>query len=388
MAADAYDVAVVGLGAVGSAAVAHLTALGCSVVGLDRFAAGHRLSGSGDGYRTFRQAYPRNDAYVALAKRSEHLWRALSDGSGQELFDQCGAILLAPADHAICSGVLKSAGRHGLAVDELRGSALSARSPGFVGGRYDYGLFERRAGILHSLRCDARHRALAVGRGAEISLSTEVVALDVSHDGATVQTASGELHARDVVVCCGPWVGADDLGGRFDLPITVLRQVQCDFEVLPDARERWRTQTPWNVALPDRRSSLYGSGLRPGGRATVGKHLGGVPCAMPTDVAASTAEVTELTEFARANLRGLSPEPIGTRVGYYACTPDAAPVLGRHPQQPRIFLAMGLSGHGYKFASAIGEHIAESIVGRRCTVDLATFAPDRFDAGPTPGAAR
>ncbi|MEM6997243.1 MAG: N-methyl-L-tryptophan oxidase [Myxococcota bacterium] len=384
----AYDVAVVGLGAVGSSAVAHLTALGCSVVGLDRFAPGHHLSGSADGHRTFRQAYFQDDTYVALAKRSEALWRALHDGAEQALFDQCGAILLAPSDHPVCGGVLHSAAQHTLAVDELRGPSLEARSPAFVPGRHDYGLFERRAGVLHALRCDARHRGLAVARGAEISALTAATSLNTSRGEATLQTDRGEIRARDVVLCCGPWVGADDLGGGLDLPITVVRQVQCDFTVDPDARERWSAQTPWNVAMPERRSSFYGSGLRPGSVATVGKHLGGVPCARPVDVEPSSAEVDELTAFARENLRGLSREPVATRVGYYACTPDAAPVVGRHPRQPRVFVAMGLSGHGYKFAAAIGEHIAECIAGHPRTVDLAAFAPDRFEGTPARGGAR
>lgn len=376
------DTVVIGLGAVGSAASMHLAARGRSVVGIDQYMPGHALSGSGDGMRTFRMAYFDDDTYVALAKRSEVLWRQLSQGSSVELFAQKGAVLLASRSHPVCQGVLRSAAQHDLEVDELRGDALRERCPGFGLAGGGYGLFERRAGVLQSLSCDARHRALAVEEGADLRTGVQAHSLAQVGDHIEVATSCGTITAPQVVLCCGPWVERSTLGGSLGLPITVVRQVQCDFTIDAQYVSAWARQGAWNLALDGQGSSYYGSGLRRGGYMTVGKHEGGVVCEAPTPGGPTREETDELVGVAADWLVGLHPVPRAARVGYYACTPDRAPIIGGHPKVRGLFVAMGLSGHGYKFAAGLGEHIAECLTARTPSVDLRSFCPSRFATTP------
>ena len=83
--ADHYDVIVVGLGSMGSAAAHALAARGMRVLGLETFGAAHDKGSAHGGTRIVRQAYFEGPAYVPLLRGAFDGWRELQEQSGRDL---------------------------------------------------------------------------------------------------------------------------------------------------------------------------------------------------------------------------------------------------------------------------------------------------------------
>src|SRR6185436_3078974 len=111
---NSYDVIVVGLGAMGSAAAYHLSTRGRRVLGLDRFHPPHQFGSSHGLTRIIREAYFEHPAYVPLVQRAYELWAALENKSGRKLFLQTGGVMIGPPDGVLVSGALRSARQHQL----------------------------------------------------------------------------------------------------------------------------------------------------------------------------------------------------------------------------------------------------------------------------------
>ena len=91
-----FDIAVVGLGAMGSAAIWHLARRGQRVIGLDRFAPGHERGSSHGATRIIRLGYFEHPAYVPLVRRSYKLWNELEAATGCRLLEVTGIAEITP----------------------------------------------------------------------------------------------------------------------------------------------------------------------------------------------------------------------------------------------------------------------------------------------------
>lgn len=360
-------VAILGLGGMGSAAAYHLARAGVEVIGLERWRAGHARSGSAGSLRGFRMAYFQDPAYVALAKRAEALWRELDAGT-EALFKQTGGALIGPAEHPVIQGVQASSAVHDLGVERISRALALERLPGLPCTREEVPLWTPRAGVLDPQACDRAHREGARNAGARLMENTSIEALDFVSDGIRIRSSKWEVIADWVVLSPGVWMGQHALG--IPLPrLRVTRQIQGDFE----ADGRW-TRGLWNLAPTGGRHAFYGNG-RGEGVLTVGQYPGGA--AGLSERGANAQEIGRIQDFVDARLQG-----VGTaqdwRVGHSIDTPDRAPVIGAHPDHPRVLIAGGFSGHGYKFAAAVGWHLAQWIQGSRHLVALHAFRPQRL----------
>src|SRR5678815_2628440 len=116
-----FDVIVVGLGAMGSAALFHLARRGVSVLGIDQSAPPHSLGSSHGQTRIIREAYFEHPAYVPLVQRAYELWSDLERQSGRRLFIQTGGLMIGRPDGVVFSGAKRSAAEHHLAHQVLSG---------------------------------------------------------------------------------------------------------------------------------------------------------------------------------------------------------------------------------------------------------------------------
>ena len=125
------DVIVIGLGADGSAAAAHLAKRGIRVLGLEAFTRGHTNGSSGGLTRVIRLAYYEHPDYVPLLKRAWILWRELESAAGEELLRQTGGVYAGPRGGELVAGSLRSAREHVLEHELLDPAALHERLPLF-----------------------------------------------------------------------------------------------------------------------------------------------------------------------------------------------------------------------------------------------------------------
>ncbi|HVU05885.1 MAG TPA: N-methyl-L-tryptophan oxidase [Polyangiaceae bacterium] len=374
-----YDLAVLGLGGFGSAILAHAAARGLRAVGIERHVLGHELASSSSSSRGFRKAYFSHPSYVALAHQAERHWRALETEVGEPLYEPCGALFVGPADHPGVLGVTESARTHGLPHEVLSAAELATRYPALRPAAGSVGVLELDAGVLHADRCNAAHVARARAAGAEIREREAALDVRVDGDGVTVVTAQGEIHASHVVLATGAWLSElpTSLLSGLSLPFRIERQVELWFT--PDGSGFDSTELPlFHFGTTDRARTYYGIPRLGGGPLKAVRHYGGRTVA-PDDARSVSAEDEA---DVRGFLREFLPRADGPRHSAKVClnvnTPDMHLVLGRHPREPRVLLAGGCSGHGYKFSPVVGEAVVDLVTRGATDLPISAFDPGRF----------
>ncbi len=370
-----YDVAVLGLGAMGSAALCHLARAGLSVVGLEQFVSPHAQGSSHGGSRIIREAYFEDPRYVPLVHRAYEEWDRLERDTGQQLRRTTGGVMIGPEAGVLVAGALASARTHGLQYELLGAAELQRRFPAFHPADDMVGVWEPRAGVLFPERCITTHLELATRAGAAVR-SLETVRSWRARSGAVeISTARGTVRAGQLVLACGAWMPGF-LDGA-ELPLAVERVVQAWFEpVSPEALVPERCPvTIWEYA-PGR---FYYAFPLLDGAVKAALHHQGTP-ADPERVR-SEPEPAEL-ERIREPLRRHMPDADGplreARVCLYTNTPDEHFVIDRHPAHNQVLIVSACSGHGFKFSSAIGAIVTELVRDGTTSADLAMFGAGRF----------
>jgi sarcosine oxidase len=220
-----FDVIIVGLGAMGSAAAQHLSERGRRVLGLEQFTIGHDRGSSHGSSRIIRLAYFEHPGYVPLLVRAYQLWRQLEHDSGRHLLTMTGGVMIGRPDSDVLAGSLRTAREHGLAHELLDAPGLRKRFPPFRPAPDELALYETEAGVLRPEACVHAQIERALAAGAQIMERVAVTGWSAAagNDGVVVETTEGVFEASRLVLCPGAWAP-----GRLRLsalPLTVERQV-------------------------------------------------------------------------------------------------------------------------------------------------------------------
>src|SRR6266850_1347794 len=381
MPAASYDVIVLGLGAMGSAAACHLARRGARVLGLDRFAPPHAHGSSSGRSRIIREAYFEHPAYVPLVQRAYDLWDALERDSGRRLFMKTGGLMIGPPDGALVRGALLSATTHGLAHEILDAATLRRRYPALEPEEGTVAVWEPRAGALFPETCVAAHLEQAARAGATLATDEPALAWSATADGVEVRTAKGRHRAEKLLVACGAWTTS--LVPELGLPLVAQRQVQLWFAPRDagspgDAGAFSPERLPIFIWEDEPDRFIYGFPDLGDGIKVARHHEGEL-----TDPGQVRREVTDDdVQPMRAVLARLIPGANGplrdSAVCLYTNAPDSHFVLGLHLDHPRVLVASPCSGHGFKFSSVLGETMADMLLGATPRFDLGLFRLDRF----------
>jgi sarcosine oxidase len=371
-AAAAFDVAVVGLGAVGSATCHHLAKAGVRVVGIDRFHPPHDQGSSHGLTRITRLALGEGEAFVPLARRSHELWRELEDASGEQgLYRRTGGLLISSpsADARSYHGNLSFfertvslATKHAIAHERLDARALRERFPQFQVRDDEHGYLERDAGVLAPERIVAAQLAMAARHGAQLRYGEPVLELRPQGlGGVEIVTPRGRVVAARVVLTAGPWVRDFDGSVPSGL-LRVHRQVLHWFALAePDLFAPARCPVwMWLHGL-GHEGSMYGFPTGDGvdGVKVATEHYGEDIHPDAVERRVSEAESRAMhAQHIEGRLRGVLPQVVRTATCLYTCTDDASFVQRRHDASEAITVVSACSGHGFKHSAALGERIA------------------------------
>ena len=375
MSGQRSDVIVVGLGAMGAALAWRLARRGVRVVGLDRYHPPHALGSTHGRSRIIREAYYEHPHYVPMVQRAFGLWAELEAESRTRLYQPTGGLMIGPVDGPLVSGARTSAARHGVPVQVWSRDELAARVPALTPPADAIGLFEPRAGMLDPERAVSALLSSAAARGADLRFDAAVTGFEVVDGGVTVRTEAGErFEADQLVMAAGGWMTM--LLPDLALPLVVERAVQYWFHTAGDARYAPGALPIFLLEAPDGRM-LYGLPDQGHGLKLAEHHNGETSTADAIRREVSPAEPEQFLEFASPFVPGLGA-PSATAVCFYTNTPDEHFILDRHPRHDRVYLVSACSGHGFKFAPAIGELVADEIGGRAPFTDLTPFRLSRF----------
>lgn len=377
MAHPRYDVIVLGLGGMGTAAALALARRGRRVLGLEQFAVGHDRGSAHGRTRVIRMAYYEHPDYVPLLRRAYDLWYELEQRTGRHLFTECGVLNIGPPDGEVVPGVLQAAEQHHLPVEGLDAAELRRRYPAFRLGDEYAGVLEPRAGFLHVEDCVSAHAEEARRLGAEFRENEPAMSWKADGGGVVVRTERDTYAADRLVITAGPWAGRVLAG--LGLPLTVLRKVVL---WIGTADDRLFTRDRFPIYLAETPNGFYyGFPVLDATGQKTARHDGGDVVADPSHVnrTVTDADEADCRAFLRAHLPDVNGPTQRASVCLYTVTPDHHFILDVHPEYPQIALAAGFSGHGFKFAPVVGEVMADLADAGRTELPIGRFRLGRFE---------
>ena len=369
-----WDVVVVGLGALGSAAAWALARAGARVLGLEQFALGHHRGASHDHARIIRRSY-HTPGYVRLAGLAYAAWAELEWEAEERLVVTTGGLDLFPAGSAIPPGPYRaSLEACGVPYQWLDAAEVMRRWPAFRLAPGTRGLWQADGGIVPAARGTQLMQRLATGYGATLLDQSPATAVHDRGSSVEVETADATFRAGHLILCADAWTG--DLLAQLgtDLPLVVTQEQFTYFRPAdPDAFAVGRF--PVWIWMDD--PSFYGFPVWPGGALKAAQDVGG------PEVTATTrgfdpdpAATARLAGFLQTSL----PAAVGTHdhtaTCLYTLTPDRDLALGPLPGHDRVLVALG-AAHGFKFAPLVGRVLADLALHGGTDVDITPFALDR-----------
>ena len=373
------EVAVVGVGTVGSMLMWQLATRGVSAIGFERHAPGHDRGAVGGETRLFRMAYAEGPQYAHLLRGALDGWRELEHASGTELLVQCGGLTIGSAAGDHVGRMLASAETAGVPVEVLDRDRARERYPQHRLLDGEVAVLDTQAGFLRCEPAVLAATALAEVRGATVLRYTDVDAVIDKGDHVEIRAEDDVWRVREAVVCAGSWTD---------------RLLPAGWDRLLEPR---RVRLSWFAArdpemyTPDRFPIFI--------RETGGRHFYGAPSVDGVSVKVSglttshavddpdrierrhsREELVAESAVVRDLLPGLHPDPMRTDALTDMYTADGTPVVGRIGRGSRLRIASGFSGRGFKYAPALAAAVAESVASGTDT-PLAFMSPMRLAPG-------
>ena len=365
---------VVGLGALGSATAYALARAGHRVVGLERFALGHELGASHDTSRILRHSYHRAD-YVRLTHDAYADWADLERVSGEDLVTMTGGLDLFPPDAAIPAIDYTSAmTAGGVEYQELDRDELRSRWPQFDPPHGTQALYQADSAIVPAARTVALLHRLARAHGAQLRESSPVSEVrDLGSHGIEVESATGTVRCRRLVVCADAWTNDVLAGLDHTVPLTVTLEQVTYLEIGEPLRHAPGELPLW-IWMDD--PSYYGFPIYGEDTVKVAEDCGG---AVVTGDSRGFDPDPERVERLRRFAAGLLPAvgaPVRSKTCLYTLTPDRDFVLDTVPGHDSVVVGLG-AAHGFKFTPTLGRLLADLAVTGQCDADVAGFRLDR-----------
>ena len=371
-----YDAIVIGVGGMGSAAVYHLARRGLRVLGLEKHAIPHEM-GSSHGYsRMIRYTLQEHPSYVPLVRRSYELWHEMEETAGEELMVTTGSIRAGAPDSPFFLNAQEACDLHSIPYEILTASEVNKRFPGYRFPEEISSVYQADGGFLLPERCIVTHVQAAERAGADVHSQETVLDWEVRGDGVQVRTDRDTYTAGRLVVTAGPW--AANLVPELAAYAVPERQVMGWFQ--PKRPELYAADAfpVFGVFTEEGRYYGFPSHAVPGFKIGRAHHL-----LQKVDPDAIDREVhPEDEDILRQAVNRYFPLAAGKLLDGKTCmytnTPDEHFMIGTLDGQPQVSVAAGFSGHGFKFASVIGEIMADLAQNGATEHDINLFRLDRF----------
>jgi sarcosine oxidase len=370
-----YDVIVIGVGGMGSAAVHHAAARGARVLGLEQFDIPHDLGSSHGLSRIIRLAYWEHPDYVPLVRRAYDLWLELEAAAGERLLVVTGSVDAGDAASANVAGARAACQRFSLRYDELESGALTARFPGYRLPSDACAIYQPDGGWLFPERCVTAHVDLARRHGAEVRERERVLGWDEMHGGVRVRTTRDTYDGARLILTAGPWTGS--LIPRTATLLSPERQVMLWTDPLRPALFGAGVFPVFYISVDA--GPFYGFPMHDGHGFKIGKYHHRREAVDPDtmDRVCSAEDEAVLREGIRLYFPDADGPTLAMKTCLFTNTPDEHFVIDRLTGSPGVCIAAGFSGHGFKFCSVVGEILADLALDGATSHDISLFALDR-----------
>ncbi len=370
------QIAVIGLGATGSAALFHLARRGVHAVGIERFELGHDRGSSHGQTRIIRLAHFENASYGPMMRRAYALWRELEAIAGAKLIFTTGIAEIGPAHGTLVRGIIAGISRHGLPHEILDAQSLMRRYPSFKLPQDFAAVIQPDGGYIAAAAALEATLCIAAAAGAVIRTREKVVAVEPRPNGVHIRTDRAEIEADGAIVAAGPWMR--DLLPELRLPLRVTRQVAAWFQ--PDDTAPFSADRFPVFILESEHGLHYGFPAYAQMGIKIAKHHHRQEIVDP-DTHDRTISMADEAAI-RAPLAEYLPDANGRLVSAQTClytmTPDETFIIDCMPRFPHVIVASPCCGHGFKFSPVVGEILADLVTRGTTDHDIRQFRLQRF----------
>ncbi|MCC6943843.1 MAG: N-methyl-L-tryptophan oxidase [Thermomicrobiales bacterium] len=370
-----FDVLIAGGGTMGTAAAWALSKRGVTVGVFEQFDHVNDLASHGGHTRIFRHAYSEGEDYVPLMRRADQLWVELGELTGQEIVHRVGILEMdAPGgSHAKTARV--AAQEHDIAYEWMTSGDIRERWPAFNPPDDWEGGYSAIAGFLMVEPALRGMADLARQSGkATFFEQSPVTSYGAEGDGVWLESNGQRYEGERLIVTGGAW--SSGLLEGLSLPLTVVRKVLAWLEVKDPAP--FQPDVFPVFAADTSEGEIYGFPIHGQPGLKISDHHGGtVTTPDEIDRYADSVESERVFDCLAYLLPGVTRNVLSASVCMYTRTPDEHFIIDRHPLHRQIAFACGFSGHGFKFATEIGEHLADLAL-KHDAVPYELFRYDRF----------
>jgi sarcosine oxidase len=365
-----YDVVVIGLGAVGSATLFHLSKNSMSILGIDRFEPPHTFGSSHGESRITRLAVGEGEDYVALAKRSHQLWKEIEAEAGVEIMSTTAGILLDSGaqpwskhgSEGFWDRTVSFAKRQNVGHQLLDHEELKALFPAFQLGSSGKVYLEHEAGFLRPELAIHTQLDLAKKNGAQLLFNSPVEELSKLGDSILIRSGEMEILADKVLLSAGGWI-KDFLPEAEKTEFKICRQVLHWLEIEPEFTD-WAHYPVWMWGFgPDPEDFIYGFPSLDGKTVKMASESfvdSSHPDYLCREVSSHEQDLF-LREKVEGKILGLKRKIIKSVVCFYTVTEDARFVIRPMAEMENVVLVSACSGHGFKHSAALGERLAKAL---------------------------
>jgi len=373
-----FDVIVVGVGSMGSAACYFLSQQGLKVLGLEQFSIPNEKASHAGQSRIIRKAYFEHLDYVPLLERAYQQWNRLERETGEQVFFRNGILYHGPSTHPVIEGVRKAGESFDIPLQDTHPA-----NEFFHLRKGQQSIFEPNAGFLLPHKSIELYTRLAISNGVVIRENEKTIEWKKAVGRIIVKTAREEYHSKKLVITSGAWTSKFVTELRPYLRIT--RQLLCWFRSV-DSRDYLPEKFPcWLIADEKINGALYGFpyldsplfGEPRGLKAAV--HFPAENCD-PDDVNRTIHEYEKqaLLELVNQYLPGMK-EVTAAKICLYANSPDEHFIIDFLPgYDEQVIIACGFSGHGFKFVPVVAEAVSDLVINGRTSLPIGFLSLNRF----------
>lgn len=352
-----YDAIVFGLGAMGSATLCHLAERGFQVCGIDQHHVPHDFGSSHGSVRVIRKAYFEHPDYIPLLDRAYQLWDDLDSGADHPLFVKNGVILSGSPSSETILGLEQCYAEHDLPHEKLTADEARKRFKPFHTPEDHTLFFDPSGGYLYIEDCIREYLRRAKNASADIRMGEPEPEWKSDRTGVQVKTTNDRYAADRLVLTLGPW--SPPFLAHHGIQLEICRKVQVWYGTqglensIDDAFPCFATELDQRL--------FYGFPPLDERGIKVAEHSGGQSVARPEDADREISEEDEspLRDYLKKVFPALEPVVRHYSTCLYTNTRDGHFIIDQHPDYGNVTFAAGLCGHGFKFASVIGEVLAD-----------------------------
>lgn len=360
-----YDVIVIGVGSMGAPTCYYLAERGMKVLGVEQFDIPNQKSSHGGQSRLIRKAYFENPDYVPLLELAYKNWKVFEERTNSQFYYPTGLLYSGMANEELLSGLVQSSSLYHVPLEEFDASKQESHVPQFHLPNQYTTILEPDAGFVTPEKAILAFKEEAENLGARIQTNEAVMEWSSDSNGVKVKTTKGTYSAGKLVITAGPWTNriVDELPTNLKITQQLLTWIRPKN---PEAFQLGNFPC-WGIQEEGDPGLYYGFPImqEPGPFGETGLKvahhiLGDEIDPSNKDNFDEKEEVKKLMSMLDRYLPEAVGELLHVKSCLYSNTPDSEFIIDILPQHnDRVSIACGFSGHGFKFAPAIGEIMAD-----------------------------